>query len=302
MRHASPLLALACLAPVAAAQTVHQDMLLMIDPEGALVTGLVDFSTQTPLADSQRVFDATFEIIPIGGGIEFAVTDVPGFNALLPSNSAIPAGFSTLPPNAEVSFDAPAIEIDGVLANLWHWDGTGNVEFAPATILTSISKAPSGLFNASLDGSSNDIDGFVINFTNSSGGLHQHVDFQIANSPLAPEGFYLWSFVLTVDELVAEPVYFVHALGAFDQQAYDDAMDYVRSTFVDPVLLCAGDFDGDNDVDLGDFGVFGAAFGTTTGDANFNPSADFDNAGDVDLGDFGVFGAEFGSGPTTCAG
>ncbi|GAB4546837.1 MAG: hypothetical protein Tsb0013_06030 [Phycisphaerales bacterium] len=58
--------------------------------------------------------------------------------------------------------------------------------------------------------------------------------------------------------------------------------------------LCGADFDGDGDVDLGDFGIFGSAFGSATGDANYNPQADFDNDGDVDLGDFGIFGGEFG--------
>ncbi len=57
---------------------------------------------------------------------------------------------------------------------------------------------------------------------------------------------------------------------------------------------CPADFDNDGDVDLGDFGVFGAAFNSMTGDMNYNPAADFDNDGDVDLGDFGVFGAQFG--------
>ncbi len=56
---------------------------------------------------------------------------------------------------------------------------------------------------------------------------------------------------------------------------------------------CSADFDNDGDVDLGDFGVFGAAFNSMTGDANYNAAADFDNDGDVDLGDFGVFGAQF---------
>ena len=66
------------------------------------------------------------------------------------------------------------------------------------------------------------------------------------------------------------------------------------------VNLCVGDFDGDGDVDLGDFGVFGASFGSLTGDMNYDANADFDNDGDVDLGDFGVFGAEFGR--TDCLG
>ncbi len=60
------------------------------------------------------------------------------------------------------------------------------------------------------------------------------------------------------------------------------------------VNTCVADFDNDGDVDLGDFGVFGAAFNSMAGDMNYNAAADFDNDGDVDLGDFGVFGAEFG--------
>ena len=58
---------------------------------------------------------------------------------------------------------------------------------------------------------------------------------------------------------------------------------------------CFGDFDQDGDVDLGDFGVFGAAFGSTSSDPNYNPLPDFDSNGLVDLGDLGVFGAFFGS-------
>ncbi|GAB4515789.1 MAG: hypothetical protein Tsb0013_20340 [Phycisphaerales bacterium] len=57
---------------------------------------------------------------------------------------------------------------------------------------------------------------------------------------------------------------------------------------------CLGDFDRDGDVDLGDFGIFGGAFGSFAGDPSYNAAADFDNDGDVDLGDFGIFGGEFG--------
>ncbi|MEM1422514.1 MAG: M12 family metallo-peptidase [Planctomycetota bacterium] len=80
---------------------------------------------------------------------------------------------------------------------------------------------------------------------------------------------------------VVEPARAIVDIGAFERQGG-------AST------ACVGDFDGDGDVDLGDFGVFGAAFGTSVGDPDYDAQADVDSDGDVDLGDFGVFGAEFG--------
>ncbi|MEM1424060.1 MAG: DUF5060 domain-containing protein [Planctomycetota bacterium] len=67
------------------------------------------------------------------------------------------------------------------------------------------------------------------------------------------------------------------------------------AVLIERIDACAGaDFDGDGDVDLGDFGVFGGAFGSRSGDDNYDGRADFDGDGDVDLGDFGVFGGAFG--------
>ncbi|MEM1422518.1 MAG: proprotein convertase P-domain-containing protein, partial [Planctomycetota bacterium] len=66
--------------------------------------------------------------------------------------------------------------------------------------------------------------------------------------------------------------------------------------FGEPIpVTCAGDFDGDGDIDLGDFGVFAASFNTSLGDAGYNALADFDSDGDIDLGDFGVFASIFNS-------
>ena len=61
-----------------------------------------------------------------------------------------------------------------------------------------------------------------------------------------------------------------------------------------PTNACLADFDNDGDVDLGDFGIFGGAFGAMLGDPSYNASADFDSDSDIDLGDFGIFGTEFG--------
>jgi hypothetical protein len=63
---------------------------------------------------------------------------------------------------------------------------------------------------------------------------------------------------------------------------------------LEPMNQCQFDFDNDGDVDGADFGSFGAAFGSMTGDANYNAQADGDGSGTVDGADFGSFGAEFG--------
>ena len=57
---------------------------------------------------------------------------------------------------------------------------------------------------------------------------------------------------------------------------------------------CLADFNNNGVVDLGDFGFFGATFGSMMGDPNFQAVADFNNNGTIDLGDFGGFGMEFG--------
>ncbi|GAB4549169.1 MAG: hypothetical protein Tsb0013_10220 [Phycisphaerales bacterium] len=58
--------------------------------------------------------------------------------------------------------------------------------------------------------------------------------------------------------------------------------------------FCLADFNADGEVNLGDFGVFGASFGSMPGDSNWDPRGDFDGNGMIDLGDFGTFGSEFG--------
>ncbi|GAB4556052.1 MAG: hypothetical protein Tsb0013_18850 [Phycisphaerales bacterium] len=59
-------------------------------------------------------------------------------------------------------------------------------------------------------------------------------------------------------------------------------------------LFCDADFNQDGEVNLGDFGIFGPAFGSSPGMSNWDPRADFDLDGDVDLADFGAFGVQFG--------
>ncbi len=58
-----------------------------------------------------------------------------------------------------------------------------------------------------------------------------------------------------------------------------------------------GDLTGDGCVDLSDLAGMLAAFGSVSGDANYNPLADLDSDNDVDLGDLSGLLAAFGTGP-----
>jgi hypothetical protein len=57
---------------------------------------------------------------------------------------------------------------------------------------------------------------------------------------------------------------------------------------------CAGDFDGDGDVDGSDLAVFAADFGRTNCDQGEACEGDFEPDGDVDGSDLATFAADFG--------
>lgn len=60
------------------------------------------------------------------------------------------------------------------------------------------------------------------------------------------------------------------------------------------VVLINGDINHDNVIDLGDFDLFAAAFGSETGDGNYSFDADLNGDGVCDLGDFDILAGGFG--------
>jgi hypothetical protein len=57
---------------------------------------------------------------------------------------------------------------------------------------------------------------------------------------------------------------------------------------------CVGDLNNDGAVDVFDYGIFAAAFGSSVGDPNYNADADFDSNGVVDVLDYSVLLSQFG--------
>jgi hypothetical protein len=58
--------------------------------------------------------------------------------------------------------------------------------------------------------------------------------------------------------------------------------------------LLPGDANGDNVVNLADFDILAAAYGTSTGESAFNTDADFNCDGVIDLTDFDLLAADYG--------
>ncbi len=58
--------------------------------------------------------------------------------------------------------------------------------------------------------------------------------------------------------------------------------------------VAVADFDGDGDVNFGDFVVFARAFGTGPGSPGWDPKFDLDGDGRVNFGDFVIFARRFG--------
>ena len=133
-----------------------------------------------------------------------------------------------------------------------------------------------------------DVDGTVSNvafYLDNGDGIPNLAEDQLIGSVFAPpfQAFWFTSGTTPGDQQDV-------LVEVFD----DDFAITVEVITIDIVGACQADFNNDGAVNLGDFGLFGAAFGSSVGDPNYNPAADLNDDGSVNLGDFGTFGSEFG--------
>ncbi len=215
-----------------------------------------------------------------------------------------PGGSSvgTLAAGAPVSLSIPAVDLEG---NVYFVglvdDGQGG---DPAPSLIRAVNAPGGYElelllseGQAVLGANSDVEWTVSRIvlgdsdSVASAGFHGASVLQPQSRPASDAGD---PFAVGGVTLSAQITY---ARGAGEQY---EAVLLLRPVEGDVANLCAADFDGNGIVDGADFGTFGAAFGSSSGDANYLPDADFDNNGTIDGADFGAFGGEFGR--DDCAG
>ncbi|MBX7133561.1 MAG: PQQ-binding-like beta-propeller repeat protein [Fimbriimonadaceae bacterium] len=58
--------------------------------------------------------------------------------------------------------------------------------------------------------------------------------------------------------------------------------------------LVNGDCSGDNDIDIGDYSILSAAYGSDPSSGNWNPNADLNEDGAVDIGDYAILSSNYG--------
>lgn len=217
---------LACFAPSLRAEGVHFDVLVTSSTNSGsklIIGGFNDVAgTGTVPAEQMRVFKgevtgSTAAPYSTGGAGE------PGFRAPIQSvlnNPALtsPAGvYTALAPSTPLSFSFMPITIDSNTRNLFFWDGSGTVAFAPVAsnvALNLINNDPT--WNLGITGTSAGvIPGNVISTSGSGGAagfVHHHLNTAISEAGGAPDpGFYLYSLRLEMAGYTSsEQLYFVY--------------------------------------------------------------------------------------------
>jgi hypothetical protein len=221
----------------ALAQDVHYDVFVTSSGTSLVIGGYDDAATTAEVPDGQmRVFGG--EVVPATGTAapyESASPGEPGFRAATQSflnNASLttPAGvYTALPAATPLTFSFLPITIGSDSRNLFYWDGTGAVAFAPAadSVSLDLTKQGGGGWTAGITGTSaGTIPGNTIQSTSSGGSagtVHTHLFTSIAKAGSAPDqGFYLYSLELGMTGLQSsEPLYFV--FGALDPDALTPA-------------------------------------------------------------------------------
>lgn len=177
-----------------------------------------------------------------GSGNPYFGDGEPGFRA---RKTAEVTPYYGLPGGQDLGFNFKAFTIGANSANLWYWDGSGPVAFAPS--VGHVLKFKDGAPEASVSGTNLDVAGFTIATTSmidpnpGIGTIHEHVDTFLslgASSEPTNLGIYLvgLEFTLTGGHTPSDLTYMVFASldegGSITEEMHEAAVDWVQENLV----------------------------------------------------------------------
>jgi len=231
-RLVAALLVMNSLPMIGRTEEVHYDVFVTSKDGGIVIGGFNDGATGADIpavipADQLRVFGGeAIGTFNSSAPYESEAPGEPGFRASTQAdlNNAAktdPANtYTALPGSTALNFSFLPFTIGSDTRNLFFWNGTGAVAFAPvASAITVNLQLPGGSgWTQGINGGSNGViaGNNPIATTGASGTIHTHLFTQIANGGSAPtQGFYLFSLGFQMTGLTDSlPVYFV--FGAVD--------------------------------------------------------------------------------------
>jgi len=217
-------------AALARAELAHYDVFVTgTGPGSKLILGGYEDTVPaaTVPAGQMRVFGG--EVVGTGTAVpyETEAPGEPGFGAgnqaFLSGTSTSPSGvYTALAPSTPLTFTVQPITIGATTRNLFFWDGSGAVNFAPVggNVTLGLTRYGGGGWTVSVSGTSAGVQsGNTIANTGTGGALHAHLYTSIAKDGAAPDqGFYLLSLQLAMSGYSpSDPLYYV--FGALDPTA-----------------------------------------------------------------------------------
>ena len=187
---------------VSPVRAFHADIFLT-QQEGSLITGR---GANDPGQNGTPGPGIRFHVNEIAGLAPFVDVN-PGLRAEDSGDSyyASNADFQPLPGNRLLGFDLKAFRVEnGPAANLFYWDGNDTVSFEPVTNpLDSLEVRSPALGSAIATGTAQDVAGFDLTSTDSTGFIHNHpiFDFDVDNNSAttASTGIFLAGFEFNMD-------------------------------------------------------------------------------------------------------
>jgi hypothetical protein len=300
---------LAVLLAVSQALAFHADVFLT-QQYGTLITGR---GAADPTSGGEPLPGVRFHVNDITGLVPY-IDNNPGFSAVKSGDRFfLDDTYQPLPSGRTLGFNLKAFRIqNSPAANLFYWNGVGDVSFQPVINANDYLEVRSGIGSAIATGAAVDVLGFAFTVTDPQGAIHSHLtfDFDVDNNSATPAstGIFLAAFELTMD-LTGDAIREAsrpHYIAWFNGPPGDlksNATVLTESFLIDQFaeLRLFGDVSplGENDlpddlVNAADIDALLAALNSGSTDSLFDLNSDtVINAGDTEIL-FDILGTQFG--------